>query len=100
MRSVRPERAYNGCACALCQTAFGFSTSLGSSGCKSGRCIIGEQEQWRPWFRRSKLYSLMAATLRPGLAINNFHPLDQSSLRLISTTFSLISIGMAVELSV
>ena len=66
-------------------------------------CIIGEQEQWRPWFRRSKLYSLMAATLRPGLAINNFYPLDQSSLRLISTTFfflSLISIGMAVELSV
>ena len=68
----------------------------------SGRCIIGEQEQWRPWFRRSKLYSLMAATLRPGLAINNFYPLDQSSLRLISTTIflSLISIGMAVGLSV
>ena len=60
---------------------------------EGARCI-GEQ-QWRPWFRRSKLYSLMAATRRPdpGVAIKNFWPLEPRTLLRPNSTFfsSLVS---------
>ena len=54
---------------------------------EGARCI-GEQ-QWRPWFRRSKLYSLMAATRRPeqGVAIRIFCPLEPRTLSRPSSTF-------------
>ena len=80
MRYVRPQRAQRA-AWALCQPASGFSTSLGLClQVEGARCI--REQQWRPWFRRSKLYSLMAATRRPdpGVAIKTFCPLEPRTL--------------------
>ena len=63
----------------LCQPAFWFSTSFGLCiQLNGGRCI--PEQQWRPCFRRSKLYSLMAATrwARPGGMASTSRPLEST----------------------
>ena len=77
------------CVCLYVSQHFGFGLCIQLNG---GRCI--PEQQWRPCFRRSKLYSLMAATRRgnPGVA-STLWPLEPrlSSSSTLMCSSSLVS---------